>query len=384
MKKLFFFACLVASVAVWAEQPRAVVRAYANAGGGYVLLDENNEVMAFTQSGTVQDCQNSLKAVLASEGLELQVMTANAPQLSYTLSDSVGPLLKDIAFSQGAPYNTMTPLDDSGKRCVTGCVATAMAQIMAYHKHPQKCNASVVSYTVNNEYIMSRTLTIDYDTVSFDWSLILDHYPYPMFGTDAQRMEIGKLMWACGVASHMNYTSKSSGTSSTYVPGAFFKQFNYAKGLRFEDKEDFIEAEFIQALIDEFDAGRPVYASAQYNGDDPNSFDGGHAFVIDGYAYAENDTQHKKPYFHFNWGWNGTDQIGNRDLWYRLSGSTDKSPYTSGLQIVRGIEPSTSTADEQVTMDGKDNRIFDILGREVHDIVPGQLYIRGGKKFIAR
>ena len=97
---------------------------------------------------------------------------------------------------------------------------------------------------------------------------------------------------------------------------------------RFEGRDDIskfpTEKAFLQALMDEFDNKRPVYCSATYNGDDKGSFDGGHAFVIDGYAYATTNTKKDKPYFHFNWGWGGTDQVGNPTLWYRLNGSTDK------------------------------------------------------------
>ena len=137
--------------------------------------------------------------------------------------------------------------------------------------------------------------------------------------------------------------------------------------------------------MDEFDNKRPVYCSATYNGDDKNSFDGGHAFVIDGYAYAITDKDKVKPYFHFNWGWGGTDQVGNPTLWYRLNGSVDKSPYSSGMQIIRYIMPATMTPVEETMADDRnDGRIFDILGHEVMQTVPGQLYICNGRKFIAR
>ena len=53
------------------------------------------------------------------------------------LPQRVEPLLKD-AWSQYAPYNNMCPLDAQGQRCVVGCVATAMTQVMHYWEWPRR------------------------------------------------------------------------------------------------------------------------------------------------------------------------------------------------------------------------------------------------------
>ena len=391
MKKYLFLACLFASTA-WAIGPRDVIRAYNQADGGYVVLDADNEVVAFSGTGIVDDDLETLQAIAEADGRILiiqagapgavneEVNPYNAPQLG----DSVGPLLKDIAYDQGAPYNCMAPLDykNGNRQCVTGCVATAMAQIMAYWKYPVKCNASIVEYQAAH---LERTLKINYDTMTFDWGNILDAYPNGGFSaTEEQKLAVGRLMWACGVAAHMNFTSQSSGTQSNFVSEAFIRQFDYSSESQFVAATDYVGDQFLNLLIEEFDAGRPVYASGQYTGTE-DGFDGGHAFVIDGYGYKEGDVNHTKPYFHFNWGWSGYNQKGRKELWYRLSGGKDMAPYISGLQVIVGLQPRVTTAVEEAVAEEKgDNRIFDILGREVNETVPGQLYIRNGRKFIAR
>ncbi len=390
MKKQFLFmACLMAST-LWAVEPADVVRAYDHANGGYVLVDASGEVLAFSKDGSVADDLESLQAVLEAEGLTLEVMpqrAANADGDGYEMpelaADSVGPLLKDIAFSQSAPYNLMTPLDSKNnyRRCVTGCVATAMAEIMTYWRWPEKCNPTVVTYHAAH---LDQDLTIDYDTMAFDWDNILPYYANGASGTKQQQMAVSRLMWACGVAAHMNYTSGSSGTQSNLVPDAFVKQFNYARGVSFDSRGDYTENAFNEMLIEELDAARPMYASGQYTGTE-QGFDGGHAFVIDGYAYLVKDVNKTKPYFHFNWGWNGTDQKGRRYLWYRLSSGKDLAPYISGLQVIRGLQPNRATPVEETEMQTIDNgKIYDILGREVSETKSGQLYIRNGKKYIAK
>lgn len=85
-------------------------------------------------------------------------------------SPSVEPLLGDIAFDQHAPFNNACPLIN-GTRAVTGCVATAMAQIMKYHQHPNRMKGSDISYTTSG-------VTVNWtpSTTTFDWTKIRDSY----------------------------------------------------------------------------------------------------------------------------------------------------------------------------------------------------------------
>ena len=86
----------------------------------------------------------------------------------------VEPLLGDIAFSQFSPYNDKCPLMD-GKRTVTGCLATAMAQLMAYYKYPQKMSGDKIEYTTARYGL---PVSWDCSTTVFDWDNMLDTYIY--------------------------------------------------------------------------------------------------------------------------------------------------------------------------------------------------------------
>ena len=84
----------------------------------------------------------------------------------------VAPLLGDIAFSQFSPYNDKCPLYD-GKRTATGCLATAMAQIMAYYRYPQTMIGRNIEY-VSEKY--SIPISWNSSTTVFDWNNILNTY----------------------------------------------------------------------------------------------------------------------------------------------------------------------------------------------------------------
>ncbi len=392
MRKLFFLLCMTAA-AVYAVAAEDIIRAYNRPHGGFVLLDDNSEVVGFSDEGVLTaDNAASLKGLLACSGLELEIVeTVEAVAddvIIHVMSDSVGPLLGEIAFNQGYPYNMYAP-KDGNKQCVTGCVATAMAQIMAYWRYPAQCTGGRYEYTAT---ALNRQLSLNYDTISFNWKNIIPQYGPE--SNDEQRREIAKLMYACGVSVNMNYGVSGSGTLSTYVANALDKFFAYRSGIFLEDMGSFgNDVNFISALIDELNARHPIYCSARATDPRFASYDGGHAFVIDGYGWKSSDVREKwnnepslsrQPYIHFNWGWGGTDQIGNSSLWYRITGDRYRAPY-SNFEIIRGIVPANYTDDEQIEQTrSNDGKIYDILGREVKETIPGQIYISNGKKFFAR
>ena len=327
--------------------------------GGYVLVDGNNELVAVSHASAIA-------------------------------SDSVGPLLDPIAFGQGYPYNMYCPYDTTGRKCVTGCVATAMAQIMAYHQWPNHCLSGSVSFSTP---AVPSVLSMSFDTVSLDWMNILPTYA-GVEATEEQKKAIAILMKSCGFAAKMEYSSSGSGTYSTAVPSSLMSIFNYRNSvegsaglLSIEKMSEFTNVTYFQnALIAEIDAKRPVYASGTNSSEYVAlGWDGAHAFVIDGYCYAKDDVKKRYPFFHFNWGWNGsTGGIGT--LWFRLQ-ADNICPYYAGMDIIRGITPNRTTPLEEIKEDfveEQDNRIFDLLGHEIAMPVQGQIYILHGKKFIAQ
>ena len=138
-------------------------------------------------------------------------------------SDSVSHLLGDILYDQGEPYNRLCPIVN-GRRAVTGCVATAMAQIMRYYRYPS-CGIGKVTYSGGNE----GAKTIDLTNYPFDWSLIQANYndSYSKEEGDA----VAKLMLACGASLNMNYSADGSGTQTSGTVKAFKNHFGFSSNI---------------------------------------------------------------------------------------------------------------------------------------------------------
>ena len=204
---------------------------------------------------------------------------------------SVEPLVK-TTWHQTQLYNDQCPEDAEGYNghVKSGCVANAMAQLMRYWEWPQT-GMGTHTYT-HYDY---GTLTANFGEAEYHFEkmpLFLD-YTSPQAEVDA----IALLQYHAGVSVEMNYGPSGSGAYSDEVPDALRDYFRYSNDMLFEYREYYSDAEWINMLKQEFDAGRPLYYSAYSPTKD--GVRGGHAFVCDG--YDEND------FMHFNWGWQGFD-----------------------------------------------------------------------------
>ena len=201
---------------------------------------------------------------------------------------AVSPLLS-TTWDQGSPYNAQCP-GSSFNRAPTGCVATAIAQVMKYWSYPSKGMGSH-SYTCS---YYSQTLSANFGSTTYNWTSM----PNSVYSSNTA---VATLMVHCGVATEMNYTPDGSGAqmlayyeyANDYsAETALKKFFGYISTLHGERKAAYTDAEWISMLKAELDAGRPI----PYSGFDTDN--AGHAFVCDGY---NNNNQ-----FHFNWGWSGS------------------------------------------------------------------------------
>ena len=202
-------------------------------------------------------------------------------RFSPTTRHEIAPLTKTL-WNQDDPYNSMCPVVD-GKHCVTGCVATAMAQVMKVHEWPARGTGSV-SYAWNEQ-----TLSMDFSSTAFDWSSMLNSYTGA--SSREERDAVATLMKACGYATEMDYSVDGSGTTSYHAGLAYVNYFGYDKSVRVLERDCYSLTEWTDMVYNELAEGRPV----QYGG---TSSMGGHSFVCDGYR--------TDGYFHFNWGWGGT------------------------------------------------------------------------------
>ncbi len=241
-----------------------------------------------------------------------------------TPTAEVLPLLT-TTWDQGCFYNTACPSDGAGPcgHVLTGCVATAMAQIMKYHNFPpQGVSQHTYSCGVYGEQ------SVNFGNTTYDW-------PSMPNSVTSDNPAVATLNYQAGVAVDMAYGPGSSGAMINIVPGAMVDYFNYSPDIDFKYKDNYTNVEDFKNLIrTDLDEQLPVY----YAGFGPNY---GHAFVCDGYRMSDGT-------FHFNWGWSGSAD-GYYAIGYLNPGSATLNggnsvvvhlkPYNPNL-IVRIITPA--------------------------------------------
>ena len=275
---------------------------------------------------------------------------------------AVAPLLT-TRWNQGEPYNNLCPTYTDGNgntgRAVTGCVATAMAQIMNYHEWPEVGRGSH-SYTCKVNNMTTTQLSADFSQSVYRWDLMLDDYTPN--SSEEECEAVARLMLDAGISVEMSYGS-SSGASEADALDAFKRYFDYYDKSYLLARDYFNVDEWEQLLVDELSASRPILYCGQSN-------DGGHAFVLDGF--------NSDGYYHFNWGWGGyydgyflmtALDPGGTDFKYMNDGMFGVVPsYKAGeveeVLYVRGyLVPSTASASLGGTITVK-TEDFVVLGNK--------------------
>lgn len=266
------------------------------------------------------------------------------PLLSGTLPEPVNPTavspLCSTSWGQDPYYNNLCPFDASeNEHAVTGCVATATAQVM------KKWNYPTTGYGSHSYYEDDfGTLSANFGTTTYQWS----NMPTALTSTSSttQVNAVATLMYHIGVADEMDYAVSSSGASNYnyfgYVQTASSESslqyyFKYRSDMAAIARVDYSNAEYINLLKADLDAGRPIL----YSGRD---YDGGHSFVLDGY---NNSNQ-----FHVNWGWRGYyDGYFTMGALNPDGGGTGANAGTYNLQNVAliKIQPNTSWSTSGTT-----------------------------------
>ena len=195
--------------------------------------------------------------------------------------EAVGELLT-TRWDQSMPYNKEL-LRITGKNYPTGCMATAMAQIMKYHSYP------VTGQGYKGYAIDGKNGNYDFENTTYRYDRMLDVYSANNY-TAEQADAVAKLMLHCGVAVDMNYGLSGSGSFSSDATTALNEYFKYDS--RLYSRDIYTKAEWMDIIFDEISNGRPIL----YGG--VTAQNAGHAFVFDGYD-AEG-------LVHVNWGWSGS------------------------------------------------------------------------------
>jgi hypothetical protein len=285
---------------------------------------------------------------------------------SQSFAPFVSPLLGEFSWGQGEPYNDLCPMDGN-LRSQTGCVATAMAQIMWYHQWPDRGQGE-------HSYI-SRSrgfhLSSDFSQSEYNWSLMYEQNTSKI--TEVARHAVAQLMYDCGVSLNMDYTGLSSGSYSELVPYALNKYFNYDNNMQAYYRRYFSCSEWENLLKEELNNRRPVY----FSGTNMNT---GHAYICDGYD-SEN-------LFHINWGWEGNNNGYFAICVYNSDGegaACRTIDYHVSQMIITGIQaPSAnSKASYNIYLEQRDFTTFasTIQRNEQFNIVASSLSNQGLNTF---
>lgn len=237
---------------------------------------------------------------------------------------TIAPLLGETIWGQGEPFNNMCP-QIGNERAVTGCVATALSQIMYIHKYPTKGIGSH-SYKTETEGL---TVSANFGNTTYDWANMIPNYNKSY--TSAQADAVATLMFHAGVAADMDYTVDGSGAVSSIALVGLTNYFGYDKAINVLPKDFLKEETTLQTIASDLQAGRPVYISGSTVNQE------GHAFVCDG--------MQSDGYLHINWGWNGM-----ADGYFAISalapevqgtgGSASNLAFTERVDVYTNIKPN--------------------------------------------
>ena len=331
---------------------------------GFVLVSGDERfkaVLGYSDDGTFdeQNMPENMRVFLQGYIDEMKYLesinyqpTKAAPRRSMS---NVGVLMT-TTWNQRAPYNNQCPLDNS-QRSATGCVATAMAQVVNYHIQndhgPAATIAEIPGYTIPNTNITVNAIPSGTAIPSKD--LLLNSYANNA-GTDAQKTAVAQLMLYCGTSVQMKYSSGSSGTQTAYVANALINYFGFDNTTRFVRRIDYSYADWVNLIYNEVAASRPVVLGA-------GRAAGGHAFVADGFD-ATNTL------FHINWGWGGylddyfALSVLNPDDAGQTGAAAGTDGYTIDQQAIVGIQhvgASGTTDPASLTMDS-----YRVAGTDIH------------------
>jgi hypothetical protein len=247
---------------------------------------------------------------------------------TFPIRTEVGPLLT-TAWYQREPYNNFCPTGDGG-RCLVGCVATATAQIMNYHRWPPIGAGSHTYYWDGdnscdpNHADGAGWLQADFSD-AYDWANMPDDCDGGC--SQGQQDALAELCYEVGVGFEMDYGVCGSGTSTDKALEVLPTYFRYDSAIDREDRDDGYTAETWFDLIKvEINAARPVLYRIKTG---PNS---GHAIVCDGWRDTGGQNQ-----YHINYGWGGP-----HTEWFALD-NIYRTYDPMQEYLIRNIEPPSGS-----------------------------------------
>ena len=303
-------------------------------GRGFVIVsgdDRTLPILGYADSGALNADSLPVNLRCWLEGYAEQIASldegaaATSALMVAEEKPAIAPLIT-TTWNQSLPYSLMTPTYIDGKgnesHYVTGCVATALAQVMNFHQWPLNCPA-IPGYTTGTKKIVMPELP----PTTFEWNLMKDHYKSQDRGASADA--VAKLMLYVGQANSMDY--KQGGSSAYIHLDVMAELFSYSKNAWRARREDYTAVEWEKLIYRELAANRPVL----YDG---ASDVVGHQFVCDGYD--------GEGFFHINWGWGGSSDgyfvlsLANPDE-KGIGGGSGTAGYVFRQTAIIGFQPAS-------------------------------------------
>lgn len=289
-----------------------------NSDNSFVIIsadDRTPAVLGYSDHGVydMKKAPDGLKAMLG--WFQASVRNYSTTRGEVAIHDAIKPLLT-TKWDQHSPYNLLCPYDDKNDApSVTGCVATAMAQIMKYHEYPS----------------------------AYNWSLMKDDYESGDESEAAQ--EVAKVMKDAGASVYMEYSANGSFANVDGISEAFRNTFGYSISTELVSRAYFTAQEWDELIYSNLENKMPVYyGGTAIDINDSEGYlqgvEGGHGFIVDGYD--------GKGLYHVNWGWGGLS-----DGFFLLSllnpenqgagGTSGSEGYTIKASAIVGIKPVKPT-----------------------------------------
>lgn len=278
-----------------------------NCDGGFVVISADDELPSVLAYGL----KNSYDAQTAPPAMQAMLEAYNHAVNSSVKTRAAVPTHADISpliktqWNQNTPYNKYCATG-SGETCPTGCVATAVAQIMYYHQWPE----------------------------TFNWDAMKTSYTSEDAGDAVEA--VAKLMADVGEKVYMQYGAESSSAHDMDACEALRIRYGYSENTNYIERSCYTAKGWDEVIYNELAANRPVF----YGGLSASSGQGivGHAFILDGYQAKDG-----VGYFHVNWGWGGSSDdyflisVLNPEQQY-TGGNAGSSGYSFGQSALVGVE----------------------------------------------
>lgn len=351
-----------ANIAVEKYQSLDMVNVYGIKGKGVVFISKDDDIEPVLgisdEDFDVNNMPCGMKWWLNTANKSLERMKAKGITYSANPMAASGRPTYFIKtyWNQDKPFNNLCP-QINGSAAPTGCIATAMAQIMKYYQYPATSKGtgiySVTTYKDKNDKEGTTKWYKRELGHTYQWTAMLSSYG--MMSED-ENDAVATLMADAGAACQMNYQANSSGTIEWYAAKGFAENFRYdSLAINCLQRDFYTDAEWMELVRKEMEAKQPVL----YCGSD--EIEGGHAFLLDG---IQEDGK-----VHVNWGWGKSG-----DGWFdidvlrpNITGFTGEG-FNIGQSMVCGFKrQETPSADEEnISQWVTDGYSFYISNNELH------------------